>query len=49
MENKNIIGRSADVNLPNKSFTEPHQNFTGSYKQSVEDLDELQDTQNIKR
>ena len=28
---------------------EPHQNFTGTYEKSIEALDELQDTQNIKR
>ena len=29
--------------------TQPDQNFTGSYKNSVEALDKLQYTQNIKR
>ena len=40
-ENKNII----------RTFCgwQSHQNFTGSYKNSLEALDELQDTQSIKR
>ena len=42
MENKNI-----------RTFCDwkeiyPHKNFTGSYKKSVDALDEFQDTQNIK-
>ena len=32
-----------------KNNSEPRQNFFGSYEKSVEVLDELQDTQNIKR
>ena len=32
-----------------KNKIEPHHNFTGSYKKSVEVLNELQDTQNIER
>ena len=32
-----------------KNDIEPHQNFTGSCEKIVEVLDELQDTQNIKR
>ena len=35
----------ADVNHKK----DPHQNFKGSYKQSQEVLDKLQDTQNIKK
>ena len=32
-----------------KSNIELHENFTGSYLKSVEVLDELQDTKNIKK
>ena len=32
-----------------KNIIEPHRNCTGSYEKQVEVLDELQDTQNIKR
>ena len=32
-----------------KYSIEPHQNFTVSYEKNVEVLDEVQDTQNIKR
>ena len=47
MENKNITFFGCKP--LKKNNIELHQNFTGSYEKSVEVLDELQDTQNIKR
>ena len=44
MENKNITR----IFFLKKNI-EPHQNFTGSYIQSVETLGEVQDTQDIER
>ena len=42
MENKNIIRLFWDWKLIQKVI-EHHQNFTGSFKKSVEALDEFQD------
>ena len=44
--NKNIKERSVAINLK-KNITEFQQNFTSSYKKSLEALDEVQDTHNI--
>ena len=47
MEN-NEKSRFLAVNLHKKQYW-AHQNFTGTYEKSVEIMDELQDTQNIKK
>ena len=39
---------AVNLNKKKKKNIKPRQNFTGSYKKSVEILDELQDTQSIK-
>ena len=46
MENKSLQFLAVKLY---KNNIEPHQNFTSSYEKSIEVLDELQDTQNIKR
>ena len=46
MEN-NKKSRFLAVNLHKKQYW-AHQNFTGTYEKSVEIMDELQDTENIK-
>ena len=48
MENKNIIRTFTAINLKKKNI-ELHQNFTGSYKQSLKALGEFQDAHNIER
>ena len=48
MEYKSIIRTFCDC-TPSKKDIQPHQKFTGFYKKSVDVLDELQDTQSIKR
>ena len=49
MENKKSFwGCKPLQKKPKKKHIKPRQNFTGSYKKSVEMLDELQDTQSIK-
>ena len=47
IENKNVV-KTFYICKPSWKNTDPHQNFTGSHKKSVEALDELQDPQNIK-
>ena len=49
MECKSTIKGTFCGYKPSKKDIYPHQNFTDSYKKCVEALDELQDTQNIKR
>ena len=48
IENKNIVKTFCNCK-PSSKNTEPHQNFTGSHKKSVEALDELQGPQNIRK
>ena len=47
MENKKSFWGCKPLQKKKKNI-KPRQNFTGSYKKSVEILDELQDTQSIK-
>ena len=46
---RNVIKTIAVVNLQKKRNVESHQTLTGYYKNSEEVLNELQNTQNIKR
>ena len=48
MEHKTIIGTFCDC-TPSKRDIQPHQKLTGFYKNNLDMLDELQDTQSIKR
>ena len=47
MENKKSFWGCKPLQKKKKNI-KPGQNFTGSYKKSVEILDEIQDTQSIK-